>query len=212
MLIEESLIEIMNPVRSVKKCSFCRCAGHTINICNDERITCFEELCQLKKWEYNSNNEPRRRFAMWLVVFLEGYGTSSVIRAFAVRKCNALSRSTLGRCIHNIIYYFYGDITNDMPIYVNNKYKMNMIYVNNPVVELISEALCDCSICLEAKINSECVTLNCNHMFCGACIVGVFANNKNILGPSCALCRETIKTIKYADITFENKIIEYVDL
>lgn len=200
MIFEESLIE----TRSVRKCSFCRCAGHTIKTCNDERITCFEALCQLKKWEYNSTFEPRQRFALWLVTFANEYSSTPLLKAFAVRKCNATTRSYIYLCMFKIIYYFYGE----QPIYENNKYKINMIYDNNAD---ISEVLCDCAICYDPKSVNNLVTLNCNHAFCGACVVGIIKNNNKVIVPSCALCREPINSIKYSDTNFEDEMAEYVN-
>ena len=201
MIFEESVIV----ERIVKKCSFCRCAGHTIKTCNDERITCFEELCQLKKWEYNSTLEPRQRFALWLVTFAVEHTARPVLKAFAVRKCHALARHYIYVCMNQIIYYFYGDL----PIYETNKYKINMIYDNTPG---ISEVLCECAICYEPKNGNDLVTLNCNHVFCGTCVVGIIKNNNKVIVPSCALCRENIKSIKYTDTNFENEMTEYVDM
>ena len=214
MIIEESIIENMNNSRRERKCSFCRCAGHTIKTCNDERITCFEELCQLKKWEYNSTYVTGRCFAIWLATFACEYSTSlSVIKAFAVRKCNALSRSYLGDHIEKIIYYFYGDLSHESlyneSLYNNNKYKMKLIYDNN--VD-ISEVLCECSICYDHKVGHDLVTLNCIHVFCGICVVGIIKNNNKVVAPSCALCREPIKSITYTNSNFENEMMKYVDM
>jgi hypothetical protein len=200
MLIEESLIELLNPVRSARKCSFCRCVGHTIKTCNDERITCFEELCQLKKWEYNSQHDSRQRFALWLVTFAVEHRTPSVVKAFAISKCNAVTRSYIYDCMEKIIYYFYGDTH----LYESTKYKINMICVSK------SDAECDCAICYEHAVDDNLIILNCNHMFCGTCVVGIIKNNNKGIEPSCALCREPITSIKYSDKKFEHEMIEYI--
>ena len=91
----------------------------------------------------------------------------------------------------------------------NKKYKMNIIYDHNPeVVADISE----CAICYDPKMINDLVTLNCNHMFCGTCVVGIIKNNNKVIVPSCALCREPINSIKYSDTNFENEMMEYVDM
>lgn len=205
MIAEESL---MNPSRSVRKCSFCRCSGHTIKTCNDERITCFAELCQLKKGEYNSHAEPRQRFALWLVTFAVEYGTTSVVKAFAISKCNAVTRSYIYDCMEKIIYCFYGDTH----LYENTKHTINMIYVSKLQAVCVCEGDCDCdcAICYETTSGDKCVTLNCNHSFCGTCVVSIIKNNNKIREPSCALCREPIKTITYSDKKFEDDMKEYV--
>ena len=200
--------ESVNTERRVRKCSFCRCAGHTIKTCNDERITCFEALCQLKKWEYNLEHNAIQRFALWLVTFTVEYRTTHVVKAFAVRKCNAVTRSYFYNYMDKIIYYFYGEL-NDEYVYENTKYKINMIYDNNPV---ISDVLCDCAICYDPKSVNNLVTLNCNHAFCGACVVGIIKNNNKVIVPSCALFREPINSIKYYEPNFENEMMEYVNM
>ena len=204
MIFEESV----NETRSARKCSFCKCVGHTIKTCNDERITCFEELCQLKKWEYNSTVEPKQRFALWLVTFANEYSSTPLLKAFAVRKCHATTRSYIYLCMIKIIFYFYGDL-NEETNYENAKYKINMIYENNTG---ISEVLCECAICYDQKSANNLVTLNCNHAFCGTCVVGIIKNNNKVIVPSCALCRENIKSITYSDTNFENEMMEYVDM
>jgi hypothetical protein len=70
----------------------------------------------------------------------------------------------------------------------------------------------ECSICYDPKIRNDLVTLNCNHAFCGACVVGIIKNNNKVIVPSCALCREPINSIKYSDTNFENEMMEYVDM
>ena len=200
MIDEESVIVELN----VRKCSFCRCVGHTIKTCNDERITCFEELCQLKKWEYSSQHEPRQRFALWLVTFAVEHRTPSVVKAFAISKCNAVTRSYIYGCMEKIIYYFYGDTNAYENTKYNPKFKINMICVSK------TEAECDCAICYEPTVGDKCVTLNCNHMFCGTCVVGIIKNNNKVIEPSCALCREPIKSITYSDKKFEYDMTEYI--
>lgn len=209
MIIDESVIENMNKSRRERRCSFCRCIGHTIKTCNDERIICFEELCQLKKCEYNLQYDPRQRFALWLVSFANEYSIAPLLKAFAARKCHATTRSYIYLCMIKIIFYFYGDDLNEETNYENAKYKINMICDNNVDV---SEVLCECAICYDPKIRNDLVTLNCNHAFCGECIVGIIKNNNKVILPSCALCREPIKSITYATKIFENEMMEYVDM
>ena len=200
--------ESVNRERSARKCSFCKCVGHTIKTCNDERITCFEELCQLKKCEYNLQYDPRQRFALWLVTFANEYSIAPLLKAFAVRKCHATTRSYIYLCMIKIIFYFYGDDLNEETNYENAKYKINMIYEKNAEAVDMNE----CSICYDTKIGKEFVTLNCNHAFCGVCVVGIIKNNNHVTVPSCALCREPINDVKYADTNFVNKMIEYVNM
>jgi hypothetical protein len=76
----------------------------------------------------------------------------------------------------------------------------------------ISDVLCECAICYDTKIGNDLVTLNCNHAFCGECVVGIIKNNNKVIVPSCALCRENIKSITYSDTNFENEMMEYVDM
>jgi hypothetical protein len=67
----------------------------------------------------------------------------------------------------------------------------------NEVVALVEET-CECAICLNSKITqSNIVTLNCEHQFCGDCIICILKTHKKSseLEPRCALCRANILNI-----------------
>jgi NurA-like 5'-3' nuclease len=47
-------------------CSFCRQPGHTVNICNDVRISNFELDCVNRRLLFETTEEPIYRFNQWL--------------------------------------------------------------------------------------------------------------------------------------------------
>ena len=59
--------------------------------------------------------------------------------------------------------------------------------------------VCECAICLNSEISStNIVTLNCEHQFCGDCIIGTLKTYKKTseLKPRCALCRSDVSAIR----------------
>ena len=50
----------------------------------------------------------------------------------------------------------------------------------------------ECNICYDEKINKRFVKLNCNHDFCGDCIIKILKAPKT---PCCAFCRGEIKSL-----------------
>lgn len=51
----------------------------------------------------------------------------------------------------------------------------------------------ECNICYDEKNTQKFVRLNCNHEFCGDCIIKIF--KKTIKTPCCAFCRTEVQTI-----------------
>ena len=83
-------------------CSFCRNEGHNITSCNDERLDDFENVLNQKKDECNGSV---RDFNVWLLSEEVEY---SLIKAFAVRKCEGVSRDNLQTCCDKIADYIWG--------------------------------------------------------------------------------------------------------
>jgi len=60
---------------------------------------------------------------------------------------------------------------------------------------------CECSICFESYKKDKFVKLNCNHTFCGDCVIETIKTTK-LANARCALCRTDIKTI----VTYSNEV------
>jgi len=50
----------------------------------------------------------------------------------------------------------------------------------------------ECAICYESKTNEKMIKLNCNHEFCGSCIIQTMNNTSQYKQPCCAFCRKTM--------------------
>jgi hypothetical protein len=72
-------------------------------------------------------------------------------------------------------------------------------------------AVCECCICLNNEVNrSEIVKLNCEHLFCGECIITTLKkhNKSSEVKPCCALCRAPISQITVNDSEILTKFQE----
>ena len=70
-----------------------------------------------------------------------------------------------------------------------------------------------CGVCLENVDIFETASFNCNHIFCGDCVIKTLehSNNKNQL--KCYVCREKVKIINvYDDKNIYNGLKERVFL
>jgi hypothetical protein len=88
----------------------------------------------------------------------------------------------------------------------NNKFNIALTKLEEEI------EVCECAICLNNEINrSDIVTLNCEHQFCGDCIVGTLKTHKKSseFEPRCALCRTNISEIKTNNADVQAKIQEY---
>ena len=240
-----------NARQSSRKCSFCRCAGHTVNQCNDGRFMVFELACiqqkQLVQRLYVSEVQsqmssnaplftiiPSQEFVNRLILYsIEN--TSRMVKYYAVRKCGAVMRDNIFKCIEKISAYIFNlndesnYLVNDTNFQSNNWY--NMI-TNARILDLTvglpstatkfkietildltddnrGEISCDseCAICYESKVENEFVKLNCNHSFCGKCIENTL---KTCATPCCALCRGPIKSILSKNVNITTCLADYV--
>ena len=90
---------------------------------------------------------------------------------------------------------------------INNKYNIALTALDNKV-----EEGCECAICLNDEINSsDIVRLNCEHQFCGDCVISTLKTHKKSSGfePRCALCRTDIAEIKTNNTDVQAKIQEF---
>jgi len=240
--------------QSSRKCSFCRCAGHTVNQCNDGRFMVFELACiqqkQLVQRLYVSEVQsqmssdaplftiiPSQEFVNRLILYsIEN--TSRMVKYYAVRKCGAVMRDNIFKCIEKISTYIFNlndesnYLLNDPNFQSNNWYTM---ITNARILDLTvalpstttkfkietildltddneGEARCDseCAICYESKIENEFVKLNCSHSFCGKCIENTLKTCTGKSTPCCALCRSPIKSILSKDVNITSSLAEYV--
>jgi hypothetical protein len=68
----------------------------------------------------------------------------------------------------------------------------------------------DCPICYEQFGSNDSVRLNCNHRFCGSCILSTLSHHRFKDGsPGCALCRQNITTIMTKNNETFNNICEF---
>ena len=88
------------------QCSFCNCYGHNITMCNDSRITDFEEECQISKSFCEMTENSREIFKEWLMAYSIEVDVF-VVRAFAISKCNCRANLAIDILIDRIVSYMY---------------------------------------------------------------------------------------------------------
>jgi len=112
-----------NARQSSRKCSFCRCTGHTVNQCNDGRFMIFEVACIQQKYQIQnlSTNDvfvsPSQEFINRLILYAIG-NTARMIKYYAVRKCGAVMRNNIFTCIEKVSIYIFN--LNDEANYLLN--------------------------------------------------------------------------------------------
>jgi len=95
--------ENRNMNRSLRCCSFCRRAGHNISSCDSYQIVNFERICII-----NIIRDAQQNWRVQLREFLlnEALYNPNLVRAFAIRKCGATTRSNMDECIGRIQNFF----------------------------------------------------------------------------------------------------------
>lgn len=148
-IIQQRIINTQaNARQSSRKCSFCRCAGHTVNQCNDGRFMVFELACiQQKQLIHLSNTHvltviPSQEFISRLILYSVD-NTSRMVKYYAVRKCGAVMRDNVFTCIEKISAYIFNlndesnYLVNDPNFQSNNFYTM----INNARLLDLTSAL-----------------------------------------------------------------------
>jgi len=122
-----------------RTCSFCRCQGHIITSCNDQRITNFEETCISQKRIFDEHENSRNNFEQWMAsYYLEN---PLVSKAFAVRKCGSTLRSNVQRNLRLITeYFYYNEISVETPDFVpflGNNSDLSNVNVSDVILAMV---------------------------------------------------------------------------
>lgn len=208
----------------IRRCSFCRCAGHNVTNCNDERLVNFNESLVEKKNELQYLPDAVTYFQVWLISL-----DPELIKAYAVRYCGANMRTNIELCVVKILQHIWlTEIQTEININTEDYIPLiqeiirenNIEYLDlrlstflheitsqelqssenrkhNIKVTLciqINDELEDCSVCYNDIKNSDMVTLNCNHRFCGTCVKKILITCNIDKTACCALCRGQITT------------------
>jgi hypothetical protein len=92
---------------------------------------------------------------------------------------------------------------------ITKKYNIVAVLQSHAATE--EKESCECCICLNNEVNrSDIVKLNCEHQFCGECIITTLKkhNKSSEVKPCCALCRAPISQIAVNDSEILTKFQE----
>jgi len=62
----------------------------------------------------------------------------------------------------------------------------------------------ECPICYDIRKCSDYIVCNCTHSFCNTCITTQLEKQKPHIQPTCAMCREPIRTVYISDVEIYN--------
>jgi hypothetical protein len=224
------IINEINGINNLNRCSFCNGVGHNIRTCTDTRITEFEEECQLSKTFCEWTIDSRNTFKDWLMEYYLVVDRE-VFKAFAISKCNCRLYSNIDEMLVNITNYIYGDQEETNTGLIQEFYNLLQTHGNEveededeipdkfniaTTIEALDEQKgaenCECAICYEDNIpKKHSVTLNCKHQFCKDCFKGCLKSTpvyKDL--PSCALCRADISAITVHDESVKSEFNDYL--
>ena len=229
------IINHINGINNLNRCSFCNGIGHNIRTCTDTRITEFEEECQLSKTFCEWTLDPRNTFKDWLMEYYL-IVDREVVKAFAINKCNCRMYSNIDEILVNITNYIYEDQEDIDTGLIQEFYNLLQTHGNEVEEEVVENLettdkfniattieqidqqqgaeICECSICYEDGIpKKHSVTLNCNHKFCKDCFKGCLKSTPVYRDlPRCALCREDISSITVHDESVKSEFDEYLSV
>ena len=209
--------------RANRCCSFCRRQGHNILTCNSDHLYEFENSCIIQ-----------RRSNLRIYILNVSLINSNLVRAFAIRRCGATTRSTIYICINKIVEYFNtreNELTpannrrhnawmNSMLLFMDMDTIISSMYAShaNEILKNIKfdikikisdnkinlEEKCECNICYEENKKKNYVKLNCGHEFCKDCIKKTLQNERRV-NPYCAFCRAEITNFELSSESIKNE-------
>lgn len=111
--------ENRNANMPIRRCSFCRRAGHNITRCNSQAIGIFERETLNYIEIIIITQIPSRIENLRHHLLNEAIYDSNLLRAFAIRRCGANTRTNMASCIDLIIQYFMPVIQSTQTRYQN---------------------------------------------------------------------------------------------
>ena len=227
-------MEIYNLDNNHYHCSYCGCPSHNIRFCSspsirniEQTIAQFYYLIVQQSVTSNLNEEDTEELFV-----------SSLTQRYLLRDLRVLAVTTGGAAASGInkrqyaavLYTLYKTAYN----IIINQYNLINSYVRNLINDFDSVAtvpkkfnitpilhiadndnnkyrdnVCECAICLSDTVKiSDSVKLNCNHQFCGECVIKTLEIHKS-LDPCCALCRTTISNITVNNSDNYDKVALY---
>lgn len=106
--------------------------------------------------------------------------------------------------------YWYIDRNPDYNIAANlnrttMEYKGHSIDIVCKNIEILKEEQ-NCCICMEDREKNDICRFNCEHSFCGTCIIDILKTQNTVC---CPLCREIVTNIITQQNTIQNKLQKY---
>ena len=97
--------------------------------------------------------------------------------------------------------------TNHVP--APQKLQISTVLLSSQPLPSEAPQLVDCAICYEEQSACECMRLNCNHSFCGNCVIEICKKNTK---PeiTCSFCREPVKTITLCREELEAQLKQFI--
>lgn len=208
-------------INTIRCCSFCRRTGHNISTCNSLPIIIFErETIVFIQIMISSQNEILLE-NLRNHLLIKSIEDANLVKAFAISRCRANTRTNIITCIDLIVQYFttYGVSY----FLMESQRRINMSMYENSIVldtkfhiktqlsknQYNLEEKCECNICYEELEKKIFIKLDCGHEFCKDCIKKTLQNETRRT-PCCAFCRADIKNLelKQASIKIEfNELI-----
>jgi len=210
-------------INVVRCCSFCRRAGHAITTCNSMPIILFERNCTnfIQFNIYDGVPEFRN------YILEETLHNSSVVRAFAIRRCGASVVSNIDICIDLIVRHFTPQIQvvqertrlNEALLFLDMMARVNDLITSQCKTFNIKtnlsenqddlEEKCECNICYEEQEKKLFAKLDCGHELCKDCAKKYLQNEKKKI-PCCAFCRSEIKNIELKTENVKEEFDEFI--
>jgi len=152
---------------------------------------------------YARGSQPNRRMSVskMKIMMAEMVYWENIAEGISDEVANRILERDIQSCLamsHKEIYKF--NIATVLKVY--NRIDYHWEYGTD--LTEIKDTMIDCPVCLETQLFTQCVSLKCDHQFCGTCFEKIlekcsieYNETKNV--PTCPLCRENVSEIICTD-------------
>ena len=176
--------------RPQRLCSCCREPGHTINICDDPRISTL----------YDESMRMFGQYSESMYISYLSYVDFNVIKALCLRIGMARTVSFItsrSRCTILLITYFRHmseDQSQDtvfIPFTSEPDQENKNIKIDIRINPELFENVCECPVCNTTE-KENMIRYDCEHYMCSDCFIGTVNAMQKLKYPTCSLCRNQV--------------------
>ena len=171
-----------------------------------EKISCY--MCEIYKPEFPVEENEDESLESMMLNLVHQFGNQSerfTIPQFEIQDNVGIERIVMREMLAYMLVRNLLNPGDQNQEVVKRKIKLtskNIIYID-------TNELCECSICLNDKMEKDIIELQCDHQVCKECVIQIIETKKDG-NPTCPYCRAEITGLKCKTNGVKNELTPFV--